>query len=289
MNQPQKVDEEFLRATEDFNRRALSLGLGDVSRYFWYHTVELPQGLVTPGQYDFRTSLPCFQFPENMRGMTVLDVGSATGFFAFEFERRGAKVVSLEIPSLAALDRFPGQTVQQTLQEIREMLVPGTIGHLKEEVEKYTADELYSNLLSGPFEFCRKLLNSRVERRFATVYELSEAALGTGGFDLIFMGDVLLHTINPLQALAAVAPLCRGLLVLSQMMPEAGAGQPAMIYVGGQDPILDHISWWLPNTRCLVQLLKKLGFRDVIEVGHHTGVHRPFGYAYDRPIIHAVR
>jgi len=36
--------------------------------------------------YDFRQSLPCFQFPEDMRGMRVLDVGSATGFFAFEFE-----------------------------------------------------------------------------------------------------------------------------------------------------------------------------------------------------------
>jgi SAM-dependent methyltransferase len=224
-----------------------------------------------------------------MQGMTVLDVGSATGFFAFEFERRGAQVVSLEIPSLAALDRFPGQTAQQTLQKIREMLVPGTIGHLKAEVEKYTADELYFYLLSGPFEFCRKLLNSRVERRLATVYELSEAALGTCGFDLVFMGDVLLHTLNPLQALAAVAPLCRGVLVLSQMMPEASDGQPAMIYVGGQDPILDHVSWWLPNIECLVQLLKKLGFRDVTEVGHHTGIHRPFGYTYDRPILPATR
>jgi hypothetical protein len=67
MSQPQKVAEEFLRATEDFNRQALALGLGDVSKYFWYHTVELPQGLVTPGQYDFRTSLPCFQFQKICR------------------------------------------------------------------------------------------------------------------------------------------------------------------------------------------------------------------------------
>jgi tRNA (mo5U34)-methyltransferase len=287
MNQPQQVAEEFRRATEEFNQRALQLGLGDLSNYFWYHTVELPQGLVTPGQYDFRMSLPCFQFPENMQGMTVLDVGSATGFFAFEFERRGAKVISVEVPSLAALDRFPGQTVEQTLEKIAGMLVPESKGHLKDRVTKYTPDELYCYLLDGPFELCRRLLNSRVERRFTTVYELSEAVLGIGEFDLVFMGDILLHTLNPLQALAAVAPLCRGVLVLSQMMPEAQDQQPAMLYVGGEDPILDHISWWLPNKLCIVQVLRKLGFRSVAEVGHHSGVHRPFGYVYDRTIVHA--
>jgi len=289
MDPPQQVAEEFLRATEDFNRRALALGLGDVSKYFWYHTVELPQGLVTPGQYDFRTSLPCFQFPDDMRGMTVLDVGSATGFFAFEFERRGAQVVSMEIPSLAALDRFPGQTVDETLQKIRQMLAPEALSHFKEKVDKYTAEELHFYLLEGPFEFCRRMLNSRVERRFATVYELSEAALGRGAFDLVFIGDVLLHTINPLQALAAVAPLCGGVLVLSQTMPEANDEGPAMLYVGGQDPILDHISWWLPNKQCFVQLLKKMGFRNVADLGHFSGVQRPEGITYHRTVLHAVR
>ena len=48
---------------------------------------------VTPGLYDYRATLDNFHFPENMEGMTVLDVGSATGFFAFEFERRGTLYV----------------------------------------------------------------------------------------------------------------------------------------------------------------------------------------------------
>ncbi len=60
-------------------------------------------------------------FPENMSGMTVLDVGSATGFFAFEFERRGARVISVELPSLRDLDRFPGQDVESSLRKIESM------------------------------------------------------------------------------------------------------------------------------------------------------------------------
>jgi hypothetical protein len=36
-------------------------------------------------------------------------------------------------------------------------------------------------------------------------------------------------------------------------------------------------------------LLKKLGFAEVTAVGHHSGVLRPSGYAYDRAILRAVK
>ena len=66
----------------------------------------------------------------------MLDVGSATGFFAFEFERRGAEVVSVELDSLYALDRFPGQPkmdialVLEQLKDAKE-LVQSTMEQLK--------------------------------------------------------------------------------------------------------------------------------------------------------------
>jgi tRNA (mo5U34)-methyltransferase len=283
----EQVAGEFLQAVEEFNARAAGLGFAGIENYYWYHTVELPDGLVTPGLYDIRAALPEFHFPADMRGMSVLDVGSATGFFAFEFARRGARVVSVELPSLQALDRFPGQSLAQTLEKIGEMIVPRSLGAMRGYVRKYTADELYFYLLEGPFEFCRKLLGAQVERCYSTVYELSEARLGTK-FDLVFMGDILVHTLNPLQALAAVAPVCRGTLVLSQIMPKDGGAKPAMLYVGGDTPGADEVSWWLPNQACLVELLKKLGFRSVTEVGRNRGVLRPSGYVYDRPILHAA-
>ncbi len=279
----------FLEDVEKFNQRALALGLGDVRNYYWYHTVELPHGLVTPGLYDFRRSLTSFPFPADMTGMTVLDVGSATGFFAFEFEKRGARVVSVELPSLEALDRFPGQNVEQALEKIERMIVPPSVDGLGGYIKKYSAEQLYFYLLAGPFEFCRKLLDSKIERCYSTVYDLSPAKLGVDSFDLIFMGDILLHTLNPLMALAAVAPLCRGALVLSQVMPADQAGQPVMHYVGGDNPGADEISWWWPNELCLTQLLKKLGFRDAVRVGSHSGALRPSGYVYERAILRATK
>jgi SAM-dependent methyltransferase len=287
MNPHQQAVQEFHGETREFNRCAERAGLGDLSPYLWYHTVELPPDLVTPGLFDFRASLPSFHFPPDMRGLTVLDVGSATGFFAFELEKRGAKVFCVELPSLEALDRFPGQSVEQTVEKIKGMVALESTGEFGQRIRNYTAGELYHYLLEAPFELCRKLLHSQVERHFCTVYELSPRRLGIPAFDWVLMGDILLHTINPLGALASAASLCRGVLVLSQDMPEAPDGEPAMHYLGGEDPVEDQVSWWLPNRICLVQLLKKLGFRDVVEVGHHSGIQRPFGYEYNRTVVHA--
>jgi tRNA (mo5U34)-methyltransferase len=280
--------QRFLDDVARFQERVRQLGLPDVSRYYWYHTIDLGDGLITPGLYDYRATVSCFGFPEDMRGMTVLDIGSATGFFAFEFERRGAHVVSVELPGLEHLDRFPGQRLDNQLRIIERMIFPDDIDLLRPRARGDSARELYWYLLEGPFRFCATRLNSRVERRYCTIYELAPEKVGRQSFDLVFLGDVLVHTLYPLRGLAAAAALCHGTLILAQTMPEQPA-EPAMTYVGGEDPDRDDISWWLPNKACFRQLLKKLRFRQVIEHGVHRGLLRPSGYPFERVILHAVR
>ena len=148
---------------------------------------------------------------------------------------------------------------------------------------------MYHYLLDGPFRFCKRLLKSKVRRRYSTIYKLSLRKLGAREpFDLIFLGDVLIHTISPLQALAAVAPLCRGTLVLSQVMDDNDAAEPAMIYIGGATRD-DEISWWKPNKNFFIQVLKKLGFKDVIQVGKNCGYLQHEGYWFERPVLHAIK
>ena len=287
MDPASTVAQEYFKLLGDFHERAERLGLGEVRDLYWYHSIDLGDGLVTPGMHDYRATLPAFRFPETMRGMRVLDVGSATGFFAFEFERRGAQVVSVELPSLDALDRFPGQTTEQVVAKIGKMLASCRPGS-SSAASPCSAAELYFALLEGPFQFCKRQLHSNVGRCYSTVYDLSREKLGGREFDLIFVGDVLVHTLYPLRALAALAPLCKGTLVLSQNIPEQPP-EPAMLYVGGANPSEDDVSWWLPNKACLEQMLHKLGFRTVEEVGRNTGILRPDGHPFDRPILHASR
>ncbi len=286
-----KAAEEYLARGEKFVQRALELGLGDVSNYYWYHTIDLGDGLVTPGIFDLRDNLPAFRFPEDMKGMTVLDVGSATGFFAFEFEQRGAHVISVELPSLEDFDRFPGQTIEQVVRKIKRSFVPCSHSpvQLGELVRPISDEELYFFHLDGPFRFCHQRLNSKVERCYSTVYELSAEKLGVERFDLVFLSNVLLHTLYPLQALAAVAPLCKGTLILSQTLLAGLDSQPVMVYMGGNEPEDDSSTWWYPNKACFEQLLKKLGFKTVEEVGHDAGVLVETGGPYDHTILHAKK
>src|SRR5438045_4772772 len=63
----------------------------------WYHTLELPHGIVTPGWFDLRPIVERMPRPD-VRGKRCLDVGTYDGFLAFELERRGAaEVVATDI------------------------------------------------------------------------------------------------------------------------------------------------------------------------------------------------
>jgi tRNA (mo5U34)-methyltransferase len=261
-----------------------------LERFFWYHTIDLGDGLITPGCYDYRGTIQDFHFPSDLSGKKVLDVGSATGFFAFEFERRGAEVTSVELPSLQDLDVFPGQTVDQSVRKIQRMMYPRKPGGLDQYKQEFTTEELYDYLLEGPFRFCARLLGSKVRRVYSTIYDLSLAKLGVpGGFDLVFVGDVLVHTLDPFRALAALVPLCKGTLVLAQVMAELPGEVPAMMYVGGADPEEDEISWWLPTKECFLQLLKKFGFHTVFDAGRHHGIVMPGEHPFERIVLHASR
>ncbi len=281
-----QIKEDFFRLAREFVSRTQKMGRPEVNNYYWYHTIDLGDGLVTPGTYDYRGVLDLFRFPEDMHGMSALDVGSATGFFAFEFERRGARVVSLELPSLEALDRFPSHTLEQSTRNLNkvikelEFLTPEQSATL----ESKSTGERYEILMDGPFKFCHEQLKSKVERHYARLYDLTPEV---GSFDLVFVGDVLVHTINPLQALSNVAALCRNKLIIAQdtaMFQDC----PAFQYIGGDGPD-DNISWWLPNEKAFEQILKKMGFARVEVVGKHVGQFRPMGLTFNRTIIHATR
>jgi SAM-dependent methyltransferase len=212
-----------------------------------------------------------------MKGMDVLDIGSATGFFCFEFEIRGANVTSVELPSIADWDMPSGKDREQTLEELMAYHRVSTI------------EEVQSLHLDGPFDFCRKVLKSKVKRCHASIYDLSPQKLGKDTFDLVFIGDVLLHTFSPLKALASVAPFCKATLIISQQLGDLLDPNPGMQYVGGETRKGDNRTWWLPNRSCFQQMLRRVGFRSVSVVGHHTGIERSGGYLYDCSIFHATK
>lgn len=104
----------------------------------WFHKIELAPGLVTPGKIDPSRRLDGIGLPPNLDGKTLLDIGAWDGFFSFEAERRGAKVVALDSfswngsgwGSRAGFDcarRALGSSVRPVEMEVLD-LDPATIG-----------------------------------------------------------------------------------------------------------------------------------------------------------------
>ena len=272
-----KVIDEYDNSVRNFERRVVDVDFPGLDRFYWYHTIDLGDGIITPGVFDLRNELGHYNFPNDMSGMHVLDVGSATGFFAFEFEKRGASVTSVELPSIADWDMPPGADRDLTLQELMNF-------HQASSVE-----ELHYLHLDGPFRFCHERLHSKVTRVYSTIYDLYRDRLNLRQFDLVFLGDMLLHVFSPLSALSAIAPLCRERLIVSQIIPDLDEERPLMLYTGGDSRSGDNRSWWLPNRTCFSQMLKRLGFQTVDFPGKFQGVSRSAGSIISRTIIHATK
>lgn len=272
-----RISQEYEQLKKEFRQKIASIEFRGIERFLWYHTIDLGNGLVTPGDYDYRQSVEAYAFPEDMSGMHVLDVGSATGFFAFEFEKRGAMVTSVELPTIADWDMPIGEDKDATLKA------------LMKEHDADSIEELHYLHLDGPFLFCQKRLNTHVQRCYSTIYDVCPEKLNCRQFDLVFIGDVLLHIFSPIKALSSIASVCRDRLIISQTIPDIDEKQPLMLYLGGDSRRGDSRTWWHPNKTCFNQMLKRVGFRTVEFVGEFEAIHRPTRYSAKRTIIHAIK
>lgn len=62
---------------------------------YWYHRIELPHGITTPGWAPLDAA--AYRIPEDMSGALVLDVGAWDGYWSIEAARRGAeRVLAIE-------------------------------------------------------------------------------------------------------------------------------------------------------------------------------------------------
>jgi tRNA (mo5U34)-methyltransferase len=65
----------------------------EVAKIQWWHPIDLGHGIVTPGIDVTPARLAEIRMPDDLSGLTVLDIGAWDGFFSFEAERRGAQRV----------------------------------------------------------------------------------------------------------------------------------------------------------------------------------------------------
>lgn len=208
----------------------------------WYHTIELPGGVVTPGHFDTRPAVRHVPLPADLSGMRVLEVGTWDGFWAFELERRGAaSVTAIDLDDAARWDWPP-----------RVRLAAAPHGG-----EAYLA--AFRRGRSG-FELAREALGSKAERLDLSVYDLDPEEHGR--FDLVFMGSLLLHLRDPVRALERIRAVADGPLVVSEaveLIPSVLRPRTPVARLDG----VDQPWWWQPNVAAFHRMLESSGFKVV--------------------------
>jgi len=202
----------------------------------WYHSIDLGHGIVTPGEFDHRPLLHRYRLPTRLDGLRVLDIGTWDGFWAFEFERRGAaEVVATDVARRSDVD-------------LTGVLRAG----------------LDSSQLAAPtgrgFALAKEILGSSVRRETVNVYDLSPERLGT--FDIVHIGDILVHLRDPVRALERVLAVTRGYALVSDVyFPDldcAGGATLAEYGGGGLVPV-----WWRLSFSALESMIRDAGFGEV--------------------------
>jgi tRNA (mo5U34)-methyltransferase len=213
-----------------------------VSKYYWYHTLDLGNGVVTPGFVDNRDQVHTIGLPQDLTGKRCLDVGTFDGFWAFEMERRGAKeVIALDLNSLEDMDLRPQSRDQFIEEAIRQR---GTA------------------VLGETFALAKEILGSKVQRKVLSVYELSPDFVGT--FDVVHCSDVVPHLRDPQLAFQNIFSVTDGMaLIGSAFDPELDQLREPLVRVcpsGG-----DFVWWWF-SAMSLRLMMEQSGFQPVEEV-----------------------
>lgn len=88
-----------LRDLLDPEKRAAVAELADILNHGLgsYHRLDFGDGLVINGKFDLEKYLHRYHLPDDLRGFTVLDVGTAWGYFALACAARGAEVTAIDI------------------------------------------------------------------------------------------------------------------------------------------------------------------------------------------------
>jgi tRNA (mo5U34)-methyltransferase len=220
---------------------------------YWYHRIELPGGIVTPGWAPIDPARYCI--PADLTGKRVLDIGAWDGYWTFEALKRGAREV-------VAIDDFSD-----------------TCGEPIDRKSKWATFDICREALGFTIRDAQdgRWFNPRTQqmvwRHECSVYDISVEAFGT--FDVVFFFGTLYHLKHPLLALEKVAAVCDGSLYvetasLDEFSPYRGGmgkgfnqNEVVMEFYPGKEYGNNASNWWAPTLQCLGAMMASVGFKDI--------------------------
>lgn len=210
---------------------------------YFYHTMEIPGHGLAKGDWDLRAGVDDYLGNVSFANRRVLEIGPASGFLTFEMEKRGAKVVSVEVTDDPGWDfvPYPAALLREVLEPRREIM----------------------QRLKKSFWFAHAAHKSKAQVYYGDVYHLP-AQLGE--FEIALMGSVLLHLHSPLKAVSQCAHRARTLIITDMFHPDL-EGKPICRLVPSPNNF-EWDTWWNFSTAFFAEFLAVMGFPTTTIIRH---------------------
>lgn len=249
------------RTWERSSIEARPIDVGDPRGCFFYHTIDLPGFGVQEGGWDLRGRFLDYVGSVDLAGKRVLDVGTASGFLSFESERHGAsEVVSFDLDTAE-----------------RQTLLPFVGSPYVEDYEAWCRAQTTSFMSwKKAYWLSHRVLHSRARVVYGDVYA-PPAAIGT--FDVVILGAILEHLVDPLSALRSIARLADDLLVINTDYFDSP--ERVAVFKGRADLPEANYIFWTYSIALYHEYMAIMGFEPL-------AVHKDM-FAGTRPAVDAPR
>jgi O-methyltransferase len=211
--------------------------VADLDECFFYHSMDLPRSGAVTGAWDLRVNVDEHLGHTDFDGRRVLEIGPASGYLTFEMERRGARVVSVELAPDAEADILPGWWV---------------------DAAAYKAENRsHGAAVRNSYWLAHEEFGSRAKIHYGNAHLLPDEL---GRFDIVIISCVLLHVRDPIGLVTECARFADQRMIVADLLYDHLHG-PVMELLPSSENLVFH-TWWRFSPDFFVQLLDTLGFRQ---------------------------
>jgi len=219
----------------------------------FYHVIDIPGHGTTTGQWDLRGTYREYLGNLDVRGKTVLELGTASGFLCFQMEKMGADVVAFDLSPNHSWDWLLSPTDDEA--QIRRTMKRG--------IER----------CNNAFWFCHKIFNSKARLVHGTLYDIPNEL---DKVDVVTLCSVLLHVRDPILAIQRAASFAKETVIITEQIPIISYRLPNWInyrlskvigpyaqFVPRPQTKSPHggLSWWYLSPETVKTVLQILGFQ----------------------------
>ena len=197
--------------------------INEMKNIKWFHSIKLSENIITPGLANYEKSVKLSEivFSKGVNNKSLLDIGTWDGFFSFEAEKNGAQVLS---------------------------------------TDHYCWNEGPGWGTKAGFDFCHKILKSKIKSQSIDVPSLSPKTVGR--FDVVLLLGVLYHLRDPYTVLEQIYDIAREYVVIETVITEVNSEKPIMEFFKSGDG-KGNDNYFAVNIKYLEKALKHVGFKEL--------------------------